>query len=48
MEHFLLHLMGPFLTPWRLIVFALVAFLLFGAMGLMPPSGPRRPPWRRP
>jgi Sec-independent protein translocase protein TatA len=34
MEHFL----SPFLSPWHLLVFAIVGFLVFAAMG-MPPSG---------
>jgi hypothetical protein len=35
------------LQPWHLIVLAVVAFLVFGAMGRQPPSGPRKgPPWK--
>lgn len=46
MEHFFLHLIGPLLQPWHLIMLAVVAFLFFGAIGRIPPSRPGKGPWK--
>jgi hypothetical protein len=47
MQH-LLQILTPFLTPWHLLAFAIVGFLVFGAMGFLTPKPPGGPPWKTP